>query len=100
MDNAGGHGIQEAIAQYVVHLDRTYNVQVIFQISRSPYCNVLDLGVWMALQAAVERTHFQRRAHVASLVVSVMETWAKGQLDEMIHAVFERLQKVLVLVVE
>ena len=81
-------------------LDEKYNIQVIFQIPRSPYCNVLDLGVWCGLQSAVEKRHFQRRAHVEALVMSVMETWDKGHLNDIISKVFGRLQKVLVLVVE
>ena len=43
MDNAGGHGTNEAIDEYVKFLKGDYNITITFQIPRSPYCNVLDL---------------------------------------------------------
>ena len=55
MDNAGGHGSNDAIAQYKKMLEDDHNIEIIFQTPRSPYTNVLDLGVWMELQAQVER---------------------------------------------
>ena len=99
MDNAGGHGTKEATEEYTNYLKQEYNIEVVFQVPRSPYTNVLDLGVWCALQAAVERTHFMRRAEVNALVQSVNDTWDNGHLDRTIEKVFQRLQKVLVLVV-
>ena len=54
MDNAGGHGSNVAIATYRQDLLDKYNVEIIFQIPRSPYTNVLGLGVWMSLQAQVK----------------------------------------------
>ena len=71
MDNAGGHGTNEAIDEYIKFLKADYNVTIIVQILHSPYCNVLNLGVWCALQAAVERTHYMRRCEVNALVQSV-----------------------------
>lgn len=49
MDNAGGHGTHEAIRSYTKTLEEDYNIEIIFQIPRSSYTNVLDLGVWMSL---------------------------------------------------
>ena len=55
MDNAGGHGTNEAIQQYTNNLRDCYNIRIIWQIPRLPYTNMLDLGIWMSLQARVER---------------------------------------------
>ena len=53
MDNAGGHGSDDAIEKYVRMLKEKYNIKTIFQVPRSPYTNVLDLGVWCSLQSRV-----------------------------------------------
>ena len=45
MDNTSGHGTNDAIDEYVSALKTKWNVETIFQIPRSPYTNVLDLGV-------------------------------------------------------
>jgi hypothetical protein len=56
MDNAGGHGTKDTIDQYVADLLDTHNVRVLWQEPRGPELNLLDLGVWMSLQSAVETT--------------------------------------------
>ena len=100
MDNAGGHGTDNAIEEYVRTLKDDWNVEVIFQIPRSPYTNALDLGVWVSLQSRVEKNHFGKRCEVNALVHSVQDTWDNGHLDEVITKVFERLRNVLVLIHE
>jgi len=55
MDNAGGYGTDDAIIEYTSRLRDVYNIEIIHQIPRSPFTNVLDLGVWCSLQAAVEK---------------------------------------------
>ena len=100
MDNAGGHGTNDAISSYTRTLLNEYNVQIIFQIPRSPYTNVLDLGVWMSLQAAVERQHYLQRCNANALVNSVMKTWNDGELDATITKVFMRLKPVLCNILE
>ena len=55
MDKAGGHGTDDAITEYTKRLKEVYNIEIIHQVPRSPFTNVLDLGVWAALQAAVEK---------------------------------------------
>ena len=72
-----------------------YNIKVIFQIPRSPYTNALVLGVWMSLQAAVERQHFLQRYNTASLINKVYQTWNNGYLDRSVTKVFTRLKNVL-----
>ena len=95
MDNAGGHGTKDAIADYRNDLLTSYNVEIIFQIPRSPFTNVLDLGVWMSLQAVVERKHFLRRSTTAALENTVMQTWNSTDLNQVLTNVFGRLRVVL-----
>ena len=100
MDNAGGHSTNTAIATYTKMLEDDYNIEIIFQIPRSPYTNVLDLGVWMALQAQVERQHYLQRCNANALVNTVMRTWNEGHLDNAITKVFLRLKNVLCNIIE
>ena len=100
MDNAGGHGTQDAINSYTQKLVDDYNIVIIHQIPRSPYTNVLDLGVWMCLQAAVERQHYLKRCNANALVNSVMTTWKEEHLDNSITKVFTRLKTVLCNILE
>ena len=51
MDNAGGHGKIDIKERYVRHLKDKYNVEVVWQVPYSPETNILDLGVWVALQS-------------------------------------------------
>ena len=57
MDNAGGHGTKDAVKSYTEAVRRDYNVVIIQQVARSPETNILDLGVWCALQSAIEKAH-------------------------------------------
>ena len=95
MDNAGGHGTKDCIIEYRSNLLTTYNIEIIFQIPRSPFTNVLDLGVWMSLQSIVERKHFLKRSTTLALTNTVMETWNSSDLNDMLHKVFNRLKVVL-----
>ena len=95
IDGARVHGTKEAIVEYNDNLQEKFNIQLVFQVPRTPYSNVLDLGVWCGLQAAVEKTHFMRRCEVNVLVRSVYETWEKGKLNELITKVFNRLKMFL-----
>ena len=51
MDNAGGHGTNKAVEQYTQDLREKYKIEIVHQIPRSPYTNLLDLGVWCSLQS-------------------------------------------------
>jgi hypothetical protein len=42
MDNAGGHGTNDAIEQYVSALWQSYSVKIIHQVDRGPEMNLLD----------------------------------------------------------
>ncbi len=48
MDNAGGHGTQEARAEYTRRLRDDFNIVIIQQSVHSPEVNALDLGIWMS----------------------------------------------------
>jgi len=48
MDNAGGHGTVEAIAEYTEVLQQEFNIQIVHQIPRFPETNILDLGICAA----------------------------------------------------
>ena len=75
MDNAGGHGTDVAIALYTGILLDQFNVEVVWQVPRSPETNMLDLGVWMSIQSAVTRVHHMRRCHHDALARSVVDAW-------------------------
>ena len=49
IDGEGGYGTKEAILEYKTNLKENYNIQLVFQVPRTPYSNVLDLGVWCGL---------------------------------------------------
>ena len=60
MDNAGGHGMQEAIDEYKARLQREFNIRIKHQAPWSPETNALDLGIWCSIQSAVEKLHRNR----------------------------------------
>ena len=98
MDNAGGHGTKEAIEEYTSMLKNDFNVEVVFQTPRSPFLNLLDLGVWCSLQAKVEKEHRGNNCETEALARSVMRTWHMGRLDGVIKNVNTRFLKVLKLI--
>lgn len=57
MDNAGGHGTDDAKAEYTDLLKEKYNIEVVWQVPQSPETNILDLGIWCSLQSYVETEH-------------------------------------------
>lgn len=95
MDKAGDHSTNQAITLYIKILEEVYNIKNIFQIPLSPYTNVRDLGVWMSLQAVVDRQHYLKRCNNNALVNSVMKTKNDGQLNHSTTKVFQHLKPVL-----
>jgi hypothetical protein len=93
LDSAGGHGTNEAIAQYKAALERDWKIKLVHQIPQSPDTNVLDLGIWMSLQSAVEKRHRLRRGDKEALHESVMAVWDKVANEEAFVKVFDRLKK-------
>ena len=49
LNNVGGHGINKYINNYVTALKDGYQVECVHQTPRSPFTNVLDIGVWETL---------------------------------------------------
>jgi hypothetical protein len=86
MDNAGGHGTTDTIHQYVADLLSTHNISVLWQEARGPELNLLDLGVWMSLQSAVEKKFRGTRNDEEALARKVEQTW-----DAYDSAVFRRV---------
>lgn len=100
MDNAGGHGTEDTIWDYTLLLSQ-YKIEVVQQIPRSPETNLLDLGIWMSIQSAVEREH-QFKCHEANALASSVErAWSKRFADgKVFQSVSRRLRKVLDLIID
>ena len=45
INNTGGHGTNKFVTEYKNLLATKFNVEIIYQASRSPFTNVLDIGV-------------------------------------------------------
>ncbi len=99
MDNAGGHGTKEAIQEYVSVLKES-NIQVIWQVPRSPETNMLDLGVWMSIQTSVTKVHQMKRCNHDALARSVVNAWEHYLNKEAFINVHARLRVVLVCIVD
>ena len=76
-----------------------YNVIIRHQRPRSPATNMLDLGVWMALQNVVEKLHFRKRTEVEALCRTVEAAW-KILEPIKLENVYARWLKVLDLIIE
>ena len=90
MDNAGGHGTNDAIATYTEGL-QIYNVEIIWQVPRSPETNMLDLGVWMSVQSAVGKNHRRQRCAHDALAKSIVDSWNNYLSTMAFHNVFKQL---------
>jgi len=99
LDNAGGHGTKDAVAAYVKALEDDYNVICVHQRPRSPPTNMLDLGVWMALQSVVEKMHFRKRVQTDALARTVESSWDKLEPIKLTN-VWNRWKMVLDLIIE
>jgi hypothetical protein len=94
MDNAGGHGTQEAIDEYTVRLQREFNIRIKHQAPWSPETNALDLGIWCSIQSAVEKLHRNRQRGPDTLAASVRDAWENLPSDKILR-VFNRILVVL-----
>jgi hypothetical protein len=75
MDNAGGHGTDEAKSEYVEILYTDFYIKVLWQAPQSPETNMLDLGAWMTIQSVVEQLHRHRAMNENALAETVMEAF-------------------------
>ena len=69
------------------------NIILMFQVPNSPDTNVLDLGIWMSLQSAVEKCQRLRRGDKEALHASVMKVLDEVASEEAFKKVFDRLAK-------
>ena len=75
IDNAGSHGIKEALLKNKTVLDLKYNIKIWHQIPSSPDTNMLDLGGWHSLQANTEMLGYQQCKDPDMLAKTVMQVW-------------------------
>ena len=75
IDNAGGHGTTVVVEEYRRMLKDDFNIILKHQVPNSPETNLLDLGVWRALQSKVESISFQNRFDTEVLADTVEEAW-------------------------
>ena len=99
LDNAGGHGTDDCVAEYVKALKDDYNVICIHQRPRSPATNMLDLGIWMAFQNVVEKLHFGCMKENNALARTVDKAWEELEPVKLIN-VFNLWKLVLDLIID
>ena len=46
---------------------KKYKIEIVQQVPRSPETNVLDIGIWMSLQSAVEKEHRGQKCDASAL---------------------------------
>ena len=99
MDNAGGHGTDDCVTEYVKILKDDFNVICVHQRLRSPATNMLDLGVWMAFQNVVEKIHAGKVRERDALARTVEEAWSEMDPVKLTN-VWNRWRLVLDLIIE
>ena len=99
MDNAGGHGTDDCVTEYVKMLEEDYNVICVHQRPRSPATNMLDLGVWMAFQNVVEKIHAGKVKERDALARTVDDAWREMDPIKLTN-VWNRWRLVLDLIIE
>ena len=98
MDNAGGHGKREVRSNFVKILKERYNIQVTWQVPNSPETNMLDLGIFRALQSAVEKLH-RDLVMVPDVLAATVERAFDGFNHVILNKVSERWKLVLDLII-
>ena len=95
IDNAGGHGTNEAKKEYEKMLRDKYNIILLFQVPNSPETNLLDLGVWRSVQSL--KLSFRDRYDADVLSATVFRAWNNFS-SATIDKVYKRWELVLKLV--
>ena len=98
IDNAGGHGKTDVKLQYQKILQDDFNILIEWQVPNSPETNMLDLGVWVALQSLVEKIHKGKVTQSDILAQSVEEAFHLI-LSEILDKVHSRWKLVIQLLV-
>ena len=83
--------------EYTTLLKEEFNVEIIHQVPRLPYTNVLNLGIWRSLQSIVKYKHYMRCCNTYVLCRTVIDAWNGGNLNNIIGKVFTRMEKVICL---
>ena len=65
------------IEEYRTALKEKFNIELACQPPNSPEPNVLDLGIWMSLQAMVDRLARDKRTNTAALDATVRDAWER-----------------------
>jgi len=75
IDNAGGHGTNDGIEEYheLSALFQKYKSQLLHQVPNSPETNLLDLGVWRAMQSLFENLSCRRQQDPNVLASTVQQ---------------------------
>jgi hypothetical protein len=75
MDNAGGHGTKDTIEWYEQEMLRRFNINIIYQIPRSPETNLLNLGIWCGLQhMVVEIVHRDKTKSTVQMLLLALSS--------------------------
>ena len=97
LDNAGGHGTNAMVQQYKAELEQDFNIELVHQVPNSPETNLLDLGVWRAVQSKVEKLSWRKRQDPNVLAETVEQAWDDFQTAT-IGKVYKRWKRVLELI--
>lgn len=99
IDNAGGHGTNEAIQEYRSMLKEEFNIVLLAQVPRSPETNLLDLGVWRSMQSYVETLSYRRLQSVEAIAEATEKAWDEFPAEK-IEKVYKRWLLVLKLILK
>jgi hypothetical protein len=98
MDNAGGHGTDEAWEAFTKDLEVSCKVWIIRQCRRSLETHLFDLGIWVSIQAAVEKAMYMKRGDIHALANAVNDDWDTQLSEKTYKNVYDRLHNVLVMI--
>ena len=76
------------------------NIDIIWQVTRSPETNFIDPILWMKIQSSVQKVHCGRQCTHAALAKSVSDAWNKSLSLKKFKNVHGRFRAVLVCVVD
>ena len=99
MDNAGGHGENEAMLEYSEYLEENYNIVVHPRFPWSHETNMIDPGAWMTMQSKVEIFHLRNVKQHDALARSTNKAWCNVE-EQKLTIIWERFLKVLDLIIQ
>ena len=99
MDNAGGHGTNDAKQRYAALLLNEFNIKIMWQPPRSPELNLLDLGVWRTLQSRTEKLAYELRTTKDAIWTAANKAFSQTPPEKLTNVV-ECLKLVYSLIVD